>query len=56
MPQLVSEKSTVVRPGDAAVTVYAPAMTSALKGAEATPELLVASVIVVEELLNVPLG
>ena len=54
---MVSEKSTVFRPGAAAVTVYGPpAVALAVKGADATPMLLVDALIVAVELLNVPLA
>jgi len=51
----VSEKFTVVSPVAAAVTVYGPpAVLFAVNGAEATPEALVATVIVAVLLLNAP--
>src|SRR6202158_3486267 len=52
---LVSEKLTVVRPVAAAVTVYGPpAVALAVNGAAATPDALVATVIVVVLLENRP--
>ena len=52
---LVSEKLTVVRPVAAAVTVYGPpAVALAVNGAAATPDALVATVIVVVLLENSP--
>jgi hypothetical protein len=54
---LVSEKFTIGSPATEAVTVYGPpAVPFAVKGAEATPKALVATVIVVVELLNIPLA
>src|ERR1017187_3640905 len=54
---LVSEKFTVVRPVAAAVTVYGPpAVALPVNGAAATPDPLVATVIVAVELLNNPLA
>ncbi|HEY1754035.1 MAG TPA: serine hydrolase [Bryobacteraceae bacterium] len=55
---LVSEKFTVGNPGTAAVTIYGPPTVplAAKKGAIATPELLVATVIVAVVLLNNPLA
>ena len=54
---LVSEKFTVVKPEAAAVTVYGPPeVPFAVIGAAATPEALVATVIVVVELLKRPLA
>ena len=54
---LVSKKFTVVSPDDDAVTVYGPpAVKLAVNGAAATPELLVATVIVVVEVPNNPLA
>ena len=53
--RLVNEKFTVVRPVAAAVTVYGPpAVASAVKGADATPDAFVATVIVAVLLLKVP--
>src|SRR5271169_822059 len=52
---LVSEKLTVVRPAEAAVTVYGPpAVAFAVNGADAIPDALVATVIVAVALLNTP--
>jgi hypothetical protein len=52
---LVNEKFTVVRPVAAAVTVYGPPPVAfAVKGAEATPDPFVATVIVAVLLLNTP--
>ena len=52
---LVSEKLSVVRPVDAAVTVYGPpAVAFAVNGALATPEALVATVMVAVALLKTP--
>jgi hypothetical protein len=55
--RLVSEKLTVGRPADAAVTVYGPpAVLFAAKGAEAIPDALLTTVIVVVALPNKPEG
>src|SRR5260221_10428656 len=52
---LVSEKFTVVRPAEAAVTMYGPpAVPLAVNGAAAMPEALVATVIVVVRFENSP--
>jgi thiamine transporter ThiT len=52
---LVNEKLTVVRPAEAAVTVYGPpAVAFAVNGADAIPEAFVATVIVAVLLLNTP--
>jgi len=52
---LVSEKFTVARPVAAAVTEYGPpAVAFAVNGADATPEVFVATVMVVVLLLNTP--
>ena len=52
---LVSEKLAVVRPVDAAVTVYGPpAVVFAVNGALATPEALEATVMVAVLLLKMP--
>jgi hypothetical protein len=52
---LVSEKFTVGTPAAVAVTVYGPpAVVFAVNGAEATPEALVATLIVAVLLLNTP--
>jgi len=54
---LVIEKFTVVKPAAAAVTVYGPPEVALeVSGADAMPEALVATVIVVVELLNLPLA
>ena len=54
---MVSEKFTVVRPVDAAVTVYGPpAVLFAAKGAEAIPDAFVCTMIVVLALPNRPEG
>lgn len=51
----VSEKFTVVRPADVAVTVYAPpAVEFAVNGADAMPEEFVATVMVAVLLLKIP--
>jgi len=51
----VSEKFTVVRPVAAAVTVYGPPVVPfAVKGADATPDAFVATVIVAVLLLKIP--
>jgi hypothetical protein len=51
----VNEKPTEVRPAAEAVTVYGPpAFVFDVNGADATPELFVATVIVAVLLLNVP--
>src|SRR5271169_6983025 len=51
----VSEKFTVVRPAEAAVTVYGPpAVAFAVNGADATPDAFVATMIVAVALLNLP--
>ena len=53
--EFVNEKFTRGRPVEAAVTVYCPpAVPFATKGADATPDALVATVIAVELLLNKP--
>ncbi|HEY1754037.1 MAG TPA: hypothetical protein VGG72_01480 [Bryobacteraceae bacterium] len=54
--KLVSVKLTPVKPAAEAVTLYVPKIGLAVKGAAATPELFVATTIVVAELLNNPLG
>jgi hypothetical protein len=53
--RLVSEKFTVVKPVAPAVTVYGPpAVAFAVNGADATPDALVATIIVAVLLLNNP--
>jgi hypothetical protein len=53
--EFVSEKVTVVRPADAAATVYGPPVVEfAVNGADATPDAFVATIIVAVLLLKIP--